>query len=111
MEEVVSRPWGFYQVIHRGENYLVKTIVVAPFAMTSLQYHEHREEIWVVSRGVLLSHHSGEHGVGAALHVGRQEVHRIENPTAEPLVLVEVQLGDYLSEEDIVRLEDNYNRS
>ena len=110
MEEVVSRPWGSYQVIHRGASYLVKLIVVAPFSRTSLQYHDHREEIWVVSSGVLRSPESGGHGTGSVLHVGRREVHRIENPTAEPLVLVEVQIGDYLSEDDIVRLEDDYAR-
>ena len=111
----VERPWGGYRVLEQGPGYLVKTITVNPWSRTSLQYHEHREETWTVVSGVLRAwwgaEHPEDHTPGALIHVNRGETHRIENPGPEPLVIVEVQLGHDLREDDIVRLADDYGRA
>ena len=112
----VHRPWGSYETLSLDEGhgrFQVKRIEVRPGAALSLQYHHHRAEHWVVVRGV------------AKVIVGDKEVllsenestyipvgvrHRLENPVLLPLVMVEVQSGSYLGEDDIVRLEDTYGR-
>jgi len=112
----VHRPWGSYETLALDEEYgrfQVKRIEVRPGASLSLQYHRHRAEHWVVVRGtakvtvgdkeVLLSENES-----AYIPVGAR--HRLENPGAAPLVMVEVQSGSYLGENDIVRLEDTYGR-
>lgn len=104
-----QRPWGGYEVLLRGDRYLVKVIEVNPFSRTSLQYHRHREEVWVVVSGTLLNN-GVSHDPGSVVHIGMEDIHRIENPSSEPLLLVEVQAGDVLSEDDIVRIEDDYGR-
>jgi len=110
----VYRPWGHYQNLDHGPGFLVKQIVVKPGAKLSLQYHHHRAEHWVVVEGearvtngdetlILKSNQSTYIPVGAR--------HRLENPSTEPLRLIEVQSGDYIGEDDIVRLEDDFGRS
>jgi len=112
----VHRPWGSYETLALDEGhgrFQVKRIEVRPGAVLSLQYHHHRAEHWVVVRGI------------AKVTVGDKEVllsenestyipvgvrHRLENPGILPLVMVEVQSGSYLGEDDIVRLEDTYGR-
>ena len=111
---VEQTPWGEYHVLQKDEGYLVKVIVVNPHSRTSLQYHNHREESWTVVKGVLRAwwgmHNFEDFSVGALIHVNKKETHRIENPTGELLVIIEVQIGDDLREDDIVRLEDDYGR-
>ncbi|MDU0338368.1 mannose-1-phosphate guanylyltransferase/mannose-6-phosphate isomerase [Bosea rubneri] len=110
----VYRPWGWYQVTDFGDDFQVKRIVVNPKGRLSLQKHGHRAEHWVVVRGTaqvtvgdkvsLLT--PNEHA-----HIPLGAVHRLENPGNTPVELVEVQCGDYLGEDDIVRLEDIYQRA
>ena len=109
----VGRPWGIYESIDAGERYQVKRIVVKPGASLSLQMHHHRAEHWVVVSGTaevtngeqvtLLSENQSTY-----IPVG--QVHRLANPGKVPLVIIEVQSGSYLGEDDIVRLQDTYGR-
>ncbi|MDR0466229.1 MAG: mannose-1-phosphate guanylyltransferase/mannose-6-phosphate isomerase [Deltaproteobacteria bacterium] len=116
LHRLVRRPWGSYETLALDEEhgrFQVKRIEVKPGASLSLQYHHHRAEHWVVVRGaakvtvgdkeVLLSENESTY-----IPVG--ERHRLENPGLLPLVMVEVQSGSYLGEDDIVRLEDTYGR-
>jgi mannose-1-phosphate guanylyltransferase/mannose-6-phosphate isomerase len=109
----VYRPWGFYESLDSGDRFQVKRILVSPGASLSLQYHRQRAEHWVVVRGTadvtcgdtvsrLVENESTYIPVGIP--------HRLTNPGPEPLEIVEVQSGDYLGEDDIVRLEDSYGR-
>jgi mannose-1-phosphate guanylyltransferase / mannose-6-phosphate isomerase len=110
----VYRPWGYYQAIDNGSRYQVKRIVVKPNAMLSLQKHSHRSEHWVVVRGTaevtmgseILTVHENE-----STYIPIGSVHRLANPGKIPLELIEVQVGSYLGEDDIVRLTDQYGRN
>jgi mannose-1-phosphate guanylyltransferase/mannose-6-phosphate isomerase len=109
----VHRPWGYYESIAAGQRYLVKRIVVNPRAMLSLQKHAHRSEHWVVVRGiaeVTIGSEVRELQENESVYIPAGCVHRLGNPGSEPIELVEVQIGDHLSEDDIVRLEDVYRR-
>jgi len=110
----VYRPWGYYQGIDTGSRYQVKRIVVKPNAMLSLQKHFHRSEHWVVVRG------TAEVTIGSEIRTIHENestyipigsVHRLTNPGKIPLELIEVQVGSYLGEDDIVRLTDEYGRN
>jgi mannose-1-phosphate guanylyltransferase/mannose-6-phosphate isomerase len=109
----IYRPWGFYQTADLGARYQVKRICVNPGARLSLQKHFHRSEHWVVVRGaaevtvgeeVRLVHEN------ESVYVPIGSVHRLANPGKIPLELIEVQVGSYLGEDDILRLEDVYRR-
>ena len=109
----IYRPWGYYQGIDLGSRYQVKRIVVKPNAKLSLQKHFHRAEHWVVVRG------TAEIAVGTEVRTVHENesayipigsVHRLANPGKIPLELIEVQVGSYLGEDDIVRLGDEYGR-
>ncbi len=109
----VYRPWGWYESVDQGPGFQVKRLMVAPGARMSLQYHHHRAEHWVVVRGVAEVSCDGRVFVlekNASTYVPRGAPHRLANPGTEPLEIVEVQSGDYLGEDDIVRLEDSYGR-
>jgi mannose-1-phosphate guanylyltransferase/mannose-6-phosphate isomerase len=109
----VHRPWGYYQGVDAGARYRVKRIVVNPNAMLSLQKHFRRSEHWVVVRGVaevtigsdIRTIHENE-----SIYIPIGGVHRLANPGTMPLELIEVQVGDYLGEDDIERLTDQYGR-
>ena len=108
-----ERPWGTYEVIERTTDYWVKNITVKPGARLSLQYHGHRSEEWIVVRGNGYAVINGEEirvRAGSHLHIGVGDVHRIANDGEDTLVFIEVALGTKLSESDIVRVEDDYNR-
>ena len=107
------RPWGHYQSVDVGARYQVKRIVVKPGARLSLQKHFHRSEHWIVVRGAaevtrndetLLIHEN------ESIYLPIGCIHRLANPGRIDLELIEVQTGSYLGEDDIVRLEDIYNR-
>jgi mannose-1-phosphate guanylyltransferase/mannose-6-phosphate isomerase len=109
----VGRPWGFYQSVHSGDRFQVKRITVSPGAKLSLQKHFHRAEHWIVVRGTARVRRGDEdflvhENESTFLPLGC--VHRLENPGKIPLDLIEVQSGSYLGEDDIVRLEDVYDR-
>jgi mannose-1-phosphate guanylyltransferase/mannose-6-phosphate isomerase len=109
----VHRPWGNYQSLDRGERYQVKRIVVNPGGRLSLQKHAHRAEHWVVVRGTALVTIGGEKKTlkeNESVYVPLGAVHRLENPGTTPVEMIEVQSGNYLGEDDIVRLEDVYQR-
>ena len=109
----VFRPWGSYDSIDSDEGFQVKRLIVNPGAILSLQMHHHRAEHWVVVRGtarITLNDDVFDLGVNQSTHIPVGARHRIENPGTEPLHIIEVQCGDYLGEDDIVRFEDNYGR-
>ncbi|HVZ27530.1 MAG TPA: mannose-1-phosphate guanylyltransferase/mannose-6-phosphate isomerase [Rhizomicrobium sp.] len=111
---VVRRPWGSYEDIDQGPGFLVKRITVNPGQKLSLQMHHHRAEQWVVVEGTALVTCGARQfslPAGESTHIPLGEAHRLENPGSAPLVLIEVQSGARLSEEDIVRFEDVYGRA
>lgn len=116
------RPWGRYDVLDRGEGYLVKRLVINPRSETSLQKHYHRQEYWLVVGGYPnLELHELEDGIhkgitsygaypGMSLRVRRGMPHRIKNNSDEYVTIIETWMGDDLRENDIERLEDKYGR-
>ncbi|MDQ8729779.1 mannose-1-phosphate guanylyltransferase/mannose-6-phosphate isomerase [Bradyrhizobium sp. LHD-71] len=109
----VHRPWGYYQSVHSGERFQVKRITVNPGAKLSLQMHYHRAEHWIVVNGTALVTRDDETVLlreNESIFVPLGCTHRLENPGKMPLNLIEVQSGPYLGEDDIVRIEDVYNR-
>ena len=110
----VYRPWGKYDSIDRGECYQVKRITVNPGARLSLQMHHHRAEHWVVVSGTAKVTKGSETMVlfkNESVYLPLGVVHALENPGRVNLELIEVQSGDYLGEDDIVRLDDKYGRT
>jgi mannose-1-phosphate guanylyltransferase/mannose-6-phosphate isomerase len=109
----VHRPWGWYDSIDEGGRFKVKRIQVKPGASLSLQKHHHRAEHWIVVRGTAAIT-NGEQKLmlteNQSTYIPLGEVHRLANPGTIPLEIIEVQSGSYLSEDDIVRFEDNYGR-
>jgi mannose-1-phosphate guanylyltransferase/mannose-1-phosphate guanylyltransferase/mannose-6-phosphate isomerase len=109
-----TRPWGAFYVLEEGAGFKVKRIVVVPGGRLSLQSHRHRAEHWVVVSGaptVTVGETKRVLRPGEAIDVPLGAVHRIENFEAEAAALIEVQFGDYLGEDDIIRYEDIYNRA
>ncbi|NPB09709.1 MAG: mannose-1-phosphate guanylyltransferase/mannose-6-phosphate isomerase [Thermodesulfobacteria bacterium] len=107
------RPWGSYTVLEEGPRYKIKRIVVKPGARLSLQLHYHRSEHWVVVRGtakVLIGDEERFLHENESAYVPKSTKHRLENPGKIPLEIIEVQNGEYLGEDDIVRFEDVYGR-
>lgn len=108
-----ERPWGEYFVLEDGPQYKIKKIVVQPGQRLSLQKHLHRSEHWVVVAGaarvtngdsVMIVH------VNESTYIPKNTLHRLENPGKIPLVIIEVQNGEYLEEDDIERFDDDYSR-
>lgn len=109
----VHRPWGTYATLKQEDGYQVKRITVAPGQKLSLQYHHKRAEHWVVTQGkalVQIGEQEFETGPGEYRYIARGEKHRLTNIGDQELVLIEVQVGSYLGEDDIVRLDDDYGR-
>lgn len=111
--QTVSRPWGYFAVLEKGENFKVKKVMVKPGEKLSLQFHNKRAEHWVVLKGIAKVELNGKifnlkpH---QSIDVPIKARHRLENPGEEPLEIVEIQSGDYLEEDDIIRIEDKYGR-
>ena len=109
----VFRPWGSYDSIDSDDGFQVKRLIVNPGAVLSLQSHKRRAEHWVVVRGtatITLNDEEFDLGVNESTYIPIGAVHRIANNGSEPAHIIEVQCGDYLGEDDIVRYEDNYGR-
>ena len=110
----VYRPWGKYDSIDSDDGYQVKRLTVNPGAKLSVQMHHHRSEHWVVVAGrarVYYGDESHDLEVNESTYHGKEVVHALENPGNIPLELIEVQVGSYLGEDDIVRFDDIYGRS
>lgn len=108
------RPWGFYESLIQNDRFQVKRIVVQPGEKLSLQKHFHRAEHWIVVGGVALVTRDEDKVLvreNESIYLPQGCIHRMENPGKIPLTLIEVQTGAYLGEDDIVRLEDTYNRT
>jgi mannose-1-phosphate guanylyltransferase len=108
------RPWGTYTVLEDEQDYKVKQIMVRPGAKLSLQYHHHRSEHWIVVRGVAtvtVQDKTFELKQNESTYIPKEAVHRLENKQKENLILIEAQVGNYLGEDDIVRLQDDYKRN
>jgi mannose-1-phosphate guanylyltransferase/mannose-6-phosphate isomerase len=109
----MHRPWGTYTVLEEGANFKIKRIVVKPGESLSLQMHHHRSEHWIVVRGMARVV-NGEHelfvNTNESTYIPAGHKHRLENPGVLDLVMIEVQSGEYLGEDDIVRFEDVYGR-
>jgi len=109
-----TRPWGSYTVLDEGHHYKVKRLDVLPGQRMSYQKHTQRAEHWMVVQGTAMVTLEGQEitvETGGTVDVPLGTAHRIANPGTEPLVLIEVQRGSYLGEDDIIRLQDDYGRT
>ena len=107
------RPWGWFESLALGNGFQVKRIHVKPGAALSLQSHRYRSEHWVVAQGqakVTIDDEVKLLSAGQSTYIPLGAIHRMENPGEQPLLLIEVQIGTYLGEDDIVRYEDVYKR-
>lgn len=109
-----TRPWGMWEVLDVGETFCVKKITVNPEAILSLQLHHYRAEHWIIASGeamVVLGEDILYRQANSNIYIPVETKHRIKNCSkTKPLVFIEVQTGDTLDEDDIVRFEDNYGR-
>ena len=113
MCEKTERPWGYYQVITQGNNYAVKVLHVNIGQKLSVQSHNHRSEHWVVACGkaqVVLNDKTLVLEVGQSIDIPVKAIHSLQNPFNEELEVVELQMGENISEDDIVRYSDIYGR-
>ncbi len=109
----VHRPWGTYDVLDAGEGFQVKRLTISPGASVSFQFHRHRAEHWIVVRGTAKVTKDGDVFLlkeNESVSIPQGMKHRLENPGTTPLEVIEAQMGEYLGEDDIIRLEDDYNR-
>lgn len=114
MSEHDIRPWGEYFVLDNENSHKVKKIVVEPGQRLSYQYHKFRSEVWIITSGealITIDDIEREYKVGDVVIIPKGAKHRIQNKSQSKLVFIEVQLGTYFGEDDIVRIEDDYQRS
>ena len=110
----VYRPWGYYDSLDVGDGFQAKRICVRPGQKISLQKHNHRSEHWVVVSGtakITCGDKIYNLEKNESTYISKGEVHRLENQGEVDLEIIEVQTGDYLGEDDIIRLEDDYQRN
>ncbi|MGJ3247272.1 MAG: phosphomannose isomerase type II C-terminal cupin domain [Elainellaceae cyanobacterium] len=108
------RPWGSFTVLEEGRGYKIKRIEVKPGHRLSLQMHHHRSEHWIVVSGTAKVNCDDKETLlfsNQSTYVPPCTSHRLENPGVIPLILIEVQNGEYLGEDDIVRFQDDYARA
>jgi mannose-6-phosphate isomerase len=108
------RPWGSFTILEEGKGHKIKRIEVKPGHRLSLQMHYHRSEHWIVVSGTAMVTCDGKEQIlhsNESTYVPVGKKHRLENPGVIPLVIIEVQNGEYLGEDDIVRFEDDYARN
>ncbi len=113
LHETVYRPWGSYTILESSERHKIKNITVMPEKRLSLQLHHHRSEHWVVVKGMAVVHIDGSEFFlrpGESTFIKGGVKHRLSNPGKIPLEIIEVQLGDTVDEDDIVRFDDEYGR-
>ena len=114
MDDESIRPWGYYEILLDTEYCKVKRIVVKPQQRLSYQYHYKLQEAWTVVQGVgrvTQNDVDRDYQVGETAIIGLGDKHRMANPSdTEDMILIEVQTGTYFGEDDIVRIEDDYQR-
>lgn len=113
LHRTVARPWGTYTVMGEGPCFKIKRIEVKPGASLSLQMHHHRSEHWIVVRGMAKVINGDREifvGTNESTYIPAGQKHRLENPGVLDLVIIEVQSGEYLGEDDIIRFKDEYGR-
>ena len=113
MESITNKPWGNFQIIEKGTNYLVKKITVFPKGKLSLQTHQHRSENWIIIDGnaeVIIDDEKKELRPKQSIFIPNKAKHSLANLSAQNLILIEVWHGEILDEEDITRHEDIYGR-
>lgn len=109
-----TRPWGTWEVIDCGDGYCVKHIVVNPGGILSLQLHHFRAEHWIIVNGkatITLGENIINKNSGENIYIPIETKHRIQNQSTELLEFIEIQVGNNLDENDIVRFEDKYGRT
>ena len=109
-----ERPWGRFFVLHDEPKYKIKRIEVDPGRRLSYQYHHKRSEAWTIIQGrpvITLEGNIKEYTEGDTILIPQGFKHRIENKGIEKVIFIEVQTGNYFGEDDIVRIEDDYNRT
>ncbi len=114
LHRTVHRPWGTYTVLEEGPRFKIKRIEVKPGASLSLQMHHHRSEHWIVVSGMAKVVNGDKEffvAINESTYIPAGHKHRLENPGVVDLVMIEVQSGEYLGEDDIVRFEDIYGRA
>ena len=111
--QTAHRPWGTYTILDENDGYKVKRIVVKPGKRLSLQKHFHRSEHWVVVSGTAKVTKGKEEFLvhaNESTYIPMGEIHRLENIDKIPLVMIEAQVGEYLGEDDIIRIDDDFKR-
>ena len=111
--KIYEKPWGSYRTIEQKDNYQIKHIRVQPRKRLSLQYHFKRDEHWIIIKGIgtcQLDNKSIELGLNDTIFIPRESKHRMTNNTDEFVEFIEIQIGDYLGEDDIIRIEDDFGR-
>ncbi|MGQ9813219.1 MAG: mannose-1-phosphate guanylyltransferase/mannose-6-phosphate isomerase [Dissulfurimicrobium sp.] len=114
LHRTVHRPWGTYTVLEKGDRFKIKRIVVKPGAALSLQMHHHRNEHWIVVSGTAKVINGKDEKlvrVNESTYIPAGNCHRLINPGVIDLVMIEVQSGEYLEEDDIIRFDDQYGRN
>lgn len=109
-----TRPWGTWEVLDAEDNFCVKRICVTPGNILSLQLHHYRSEHWIIVKGeavVTLGDEKIVRKANESVYIPAETKHRIQNDTAENMEFIEIQTGENLDENDIVRLEDKYGRA
>ena len=110
---IEKRPWGNYHIIAKNTGYQIKEIKVAERSKLSLQKHKNRSEFWQIVKGqskITIEERDHYLQEGEHIYIPKNTIHRIENIGKEELIFIEIQLGENLKEEDIIRLEDDYGR-
>lgn len=108
-----ERPWGIFTVLTEGPEFKVKQITVNPGQRLSYQYHHHRQEHWIVVAGdAIITLENQEHrlATGQSIDIPLSAKHRMANTGTTPLIIIEIQRGSYLGEDDIVRIDDDFGR-
>ena len=109
-----KRPWGEFQIIDSGDGFQVKKITVLPGKRLSLQSHKFRKEHWIVSCGeaeVEIDNKISKLIVAESIDIPLGAIHRLSNKSNSKLIIIEIQFGSYLGEDDIIRYEDDFNRT
>ena len=113
MNSKVNKPWGSFEILDNGKNYLVKKIVVNPGGILSLQRHKYRSEHWIVAEGkaeVTVDDKISILDKNENIFIPQGSIHRLSNKTSNNLIIIEMWYGEKLDENDIERYEDIYNR-